>query len=815
MSNIEIDKEQKNILLSLTENLDGFIYTFKLSPHGQMSFPYASPGIYNLYGLNPEDIAEDFAPLHNLSHIDDRPKIETTITKSAENLEPFYITFRINFKGDEKWVETRSIPEKLEDGTILWRGIMFDITKHKLQEEELRKKELEFHSLAENIPDNISRWDKSGNYLYLNPTHERTIGMSYAEIIGKNLPAKFSKVKEAIARVVETKQKVIIRQEVPNKNGEIEIHDVSLVPEFDADGELISILGVGRDMTNIYHLQDTIFTREKESRTLIENLPDNIIRYDTECKAIYVSPTMKRVYGDNAIAMIMGKTPNERAVHGFIPESYQKTLENVLASGEKAEIDMQTHSQSGEKQYHHLRFIPERDKKGEICSVLAIGHDITKRKQLENKMEYMAHNDMLTGFPNRIIAKNKTEEAIVFAKKNNLIAALLFLDLDGFKTINDSLGHFVGDNMLKKVAERLKKFENEDITICRYGGDEFLILLKNINNMNEVIETTKKLLLKFKKPFNVDEYTLSITASIGIAIYPDSSDSFESLLRNADTAMYKAKENGRNTYSIYDIKMFHNLIGEFQIQNDLKSAIENNEFILYYQPQVDLKLNRITGAEALIRWKHPALGMIPPMNFIPIAESTGLIVQIGEWVLMEACRQAALWAQEGIEITIAVNISAVQFKRGNLETVIKKALSSSGLNPKFLELELTESVLMHDVDAILKTIQTLKSSGIKLSIDDFGTGYSSLSYLKRFAVDKLKIDQSFVQDILNDNEDKTIVNTIIQMAKNLNLKTIAEGVENKEVLDVINSLGCDEVQGYHFAKPMESTVFESYFTKYK
>lgn len=694
-------------------------------------------------------------------------------------------------------------------------AVVRDITQRKDQEEQLRKKEIEFQSLSENIPDNIARYDITGRYIYINPTHERTLGISLAEIVGKPIPNEHTKVKEAVEQVVATKQKVIVHQEVPIENGKMEIHDVSLVPEFDTEGELISVLGVGRDMTDIYRLQDTISARAKEFRALVENLPDNIIRYNTACQAIYVSPTLERVFGHNAVAMIMGKTPNERAIHGYIPEYYQQTMEQILVSGEKAEIDMEVHSPSGEKQYHHIRFVAERDKKGEICSVLAIGHDITERKTIEQKMVYMAHHDVLTDLPNRIVAKKKMEEAIASANNNNSKAALLFLDLDGFKTINDSLGHSIGDKMLQKVAARLKECKKEDITICRHGGDEFLIILPKINDMKDVIVTIEKHLSKFKEPFNVGNRFLSTSASVGVAIYPDTSDSFESLLRNADTAMYKAKENGNNTYSVYTKQMSDNLIREFKIQSDLKKAIENKEFILHYQPQVDLKLNRITGAEALIRWKHPELGMIQPLNFIPIAESTGLIVQIGEWVMMEACRQAALWAKEGMEITIAVNISAVQFKRGDFVAVVKKALSSSGLNPKQLELELTESILVNDTELILQSVQTLKALGIQLSIDDFGTGYSSLSYLKRFAIDKLKIDRSFVQDILKDKDDKAIVRTIIHMAKNLNLRTIAEGVENEQVLNIIDSLGCDEVQGYYFAKPMEPIEFKKYQSEFK
>lgn len=368
--------------------------------------------------------------------------------------------------------------------------------------------------------------------------------------------------------------------------------------------------------------------------------------------------------------------------------------------------------------------------------------------------------------------------------------------------------------MLKSVAFRLKECIRENDILSRQGGDEFLVILSDINDENDTISVSEKILAALEHPYEINIHTLLASGSIGIALYPDHGETFETLLQCADTAMYKAKERGKNNYCFYTQQMNHYTIGQFKLQNDLKNALANNEFVLFYQPQVDLHTNRITGAEALIRWRHPQLGMVPPMQFIPVAENSGLIVQIGEWVLEEACAQAAQWHQNGIEITVAVNISAMQFKRGNLEDVVIHALEHSRLDPKFLELELTESIMMNDVESTLKTVQILKSLGISLSIDDFGTGYSSLAYLKRFSVDKLKIDQSFVRDILTDREDAAIVKAIVQMASSLSLKTVAEGVEDANVLSVIDAYGCDEVQGYHFAKPMEAAEFESYYSRF-
>ncbi len=683
-----------------------------------------------------------------------------------------------------------------------------DITERKQQEEALAQKEKEFRTLAENSPDTIARYDKDYIRFYANPAFITLSGLSIDELVGKT-PTATNNSKQAmqyekiIKYVFETGIKSELEYTWQNKAGRFITSHIHIIPEIDSNGNVSSILAIGRDITSIRENE----SRLKEAQILAKvgswelEFPGLQLFWSQEVYNIFeISPDEYEPSYDHFLNLIH---PEDREL---VDAAYSESLNNKT----HYDIVHRLLFPDGRIKYVHERGHTIYDENGTILRSIGSIQDITERKTVENSMEHMAHHDTLTGLPNRLIAQKKTEEAIKFAKKNHSKVALLFLDLDGFKIINDSLGHSIGDEMIRMVASRLKECVYENSTISRHGGDEFLIILPNIHDKKEVHKIIEKLLSKFEHPFDIKGHFLTTSASIGVALYPDSSNSFDSLLRNADTAMYKAKENGKNTYCFYNIHMFHNLIGKIQVQNDLKKAITNKEFVLHYQPQIDLKLNQITGAEALIRWRHPQLGMIPPMDFIPMAESSGLIIPIGEWVIMEACKQAALWAKKGIELTIAVNISAVQFKRGNLEEIVRNALNASGLKPQFLELELTETIMIHDAEKILKSVQLLKDIGVQLSIDDFGTGYSSLAYLKRFAVDKLKIDQSFVRDLLIDNEDAVIVNAIIQMAKNLNLKTIAEGVENQDVLDVIHTLGCDEVQGYHFAKPMESSEFEKY-----
>jgi len=453
-----------------------------------------------------------------------------------------------------------------------------------------------------------------------------------------------------------------------------------------------------------------------------------------------------------------------------------------------------------------------KDQGGNIRYRIANLTDISQRKEIEKKIDFMAHHDYLTGLPNRILLQDRVDHAVAHALRNGSKVALVSIDLDGFKTINDSLGHSVGDEMLKDVALRLRECLRKTDTISRQGGDEFVLVLPDVSDAKAVvIPIVKKILDVFKTPFAIEKRLLSTSVSMGIALAPDDGETFELLLQKADTAMYRAKELGRNTYCFYTDRMNRDMLEQLKMQSELARAVEKRDFLLYYQPQIDLREKRITGVEALVRWNHPESGIISPATFIPLAEASGLIVPIGEWVIQEACTKAAHWLRNGMPLSIAVNISAIQFKRGDLVSVVEKSLAQTGLPARYLELELTESTMMHDTENTLKTVCRLKEIGVRLSIDDFGTGYSSLAYLKRFDVDKLKIDQSFVRDICQDHEDAVIVKTIIQMAKSLNLKTVAEGVESDEILKVLETHGCDEVQGYYFAKPMKFDEFERYY----
>lgn len=429
----------------------------------------------------------------------------------------------------------------------------------------------------------------------------------------------------------------------------------------------------------------------------------------------------------------------------------------------------------------------------------------TRTKALSN----IAFHDQLTGLANRRLFERSLKNSIRLAKKNKETFALLFLDLDRFKVINDTLGHYVGDSLLKEISTRLNSSLDSNCFISRQGGDEFAIIVKNINCDGMIEEICKKILCSLSRPILLNNHSTYITCSIGIAIYPDHGKNFETLMKHADAAMYCSKDAGKNTYEFYDCSIDEANSKKLLIEQELRNAIINNEFELYYQPQINMLTEKITGAEALIRWVHPVHGIISPADFIPIAEETGLIDNIGRWVLKTACNQAREWQDKGfMHFKIGINVSPHQFKQENFVLTVNKTLETSNLSPQYLDLEITETMAIENTTDAIGKLQSLKKLGVKISIDDFGTGYTSLSYLTKFPIDTLKIDKSFVDNINNDTTSKTIVSSIIAVSKNLSINVIAEGVENKEQWEFLKSQNCPQIQGYLFSKPLSVDKFE-------
>jgi len=502
---------------------------------------------------------------------------------------------------------------------------------------------------------------------------------------------------------------------------------------------------------------------------------------------------------------ILGKNPR-LLKSGEQPESYYAELWSTILSGKVWKGEIVNKRKDGTTYTEEMTITPvSLEDIGNPTNTyfIAIKQDITQRKAAEKQVKFLAYYDALTGLPNRTLLQDRLTKALASARRQKCKVALLFLDLDGFKTINDSLGHSVGDLVLKQVAERLKKWAREQDTVARVGGDEFLIVLTAVKEVADAAVAAERLMNTMTAEFVVQGHSLGIRCSVGISIFAEHGRDGETLIKNADAAMYCAKERGRNNFRFFTRDMNGQAVERLTLENSLRLALEKKELFLVYQPQIEIATGRIIGLEALLRWQHPELGLVPPDKFIRIAENSGLIIPIGEWVLRTACSQTRKWQDEGLlAVPVAVNVSAVQFRQAGFCELIGRVLHETGLAPQYLELELTESLLLSNADVMFSVLQELRAMGLKLAIDDFGTGYSSLSYLRQFPVGRLKIDRSFVRDVAVNPDDAAITTAIISMAKSLNLKVIAEGVEDEAQMTFLRAHQCDEIQGYYFSKPL-------------
>jgi diguanylate cyclase (GGDEF)-like protein/PAS domain S-box-containing protein len=544
----------------------------------------------------------------------------------------------------------------------------------------------------------------------------------------------------------------------------------------------------------------------RQLSSAVEQTADAVVITDRHGVIQYVNPAYEQITG-YPLKEVLGKNASvvKSGEHG---KGFYEELWRTVVAGQVFRGVMVNRKKDGSLYYEEKTITPLKDAGGNIVRFVSTGKDITQRLQSEERLHHLAHHDPLTGLPNRLLLQDRLKQAMLEAGQNDRLVAVMFLDLDRFKTINDTLGHDIGDALLKTVAERLAICLRPGDTVSRLGGDEFTLILANVAHVDDVTRVAQKILDQFISPFRIGGRDLFVSPSIGITLYPLDEKLPENLLKDADVAMYRAKELGGNRLQFYTPELNLRAARRLELETGLRQALERQEFILHYQPLVDMRTGRIRGMEALLRWQHPEFGLIPPLDFIPLAEEIGLIIPIGEWVLKTACAQIQAWHKIGFPtLQVAVNLSSKQLRDKNLIAAVRQALAESGLEPRYLDLELTESVLMQDMEQATTILKELKAVGISFSLDDFGTGYSSLSYLKRFPIDYLKIDRSFVRDITTDPVGAGLVKAIIAMANVLRIKVIAEGVETYEQLDFLRSHGCDITQGYFCSKPLAAEDF--------
>lgn len=661
-------------------------------------------------------------------------------------------------------------------------------------------------TLIEHALDGIITTDANGIILSFNPASERIFGYRYRDVLGQEinmLMPDFRRIFNASSAGGPAAWKdpgTAAPREIAGlkKDGSALILELTVSKLYFDEQWLFAV--ILRDITERKQAEEALRESEERYRTLAENTYDLISEIGADERYLWLSPNYQDILGYDSRELLHKKIID--FIHPEDCPAVRSAFRRVFEHRAIGQVICRFRHKNGDLHWFESTGKTYQTATGESRVVL-VSRDITERQRFEETIRHQAFHDALTGLPNRLLLNDRLTLEIAHAKRNKQMLAVLFLDLDRFKLVNDTLGHGVGDQLLTIIARRLTGCVREDDTVARLGGDEFALLLPEIAQVENAVKVARKILQAIKEPVHMDIHELYITASIGIALYPNDGGDAETLLKNADTAMYRAKEKGKNNYQLYTPAMNAKAFERLALENGLRRALERKEFVVYYQPKVDISTGKVIGMEALVRWQAPNRGLVPPGEFIPLAEDTGLIVPIGEWVLKTACAQNKAWQNAGYPpLRVAVNLSARQFQLQNLVEMVSRVLAETGLDPSWLELEITESVAMQNAEYTVKMLYELKEMGIQLAIDDFGTGYSSLSYLKRFPINKLKIDKSFVNEINTDEDNKAIASTVIVLGKSLKLGVVAEGVETEEQYDFLKKHQCNEMQGYLFGKPV-------------
>lgn len=580
-------------------------------------------------------------------------------------------------------------------------------------------------------------------------------------------------------------------------------------PIYNAQYKAQAIEGYIQNITAQKNAEQSLRITEARYRSIFENAIEGIFQTTPNGQYLIANPALARMYGYKTPNSLISALNNIDHLY-VLPTRRHDFIEMMAKHGSVQNFESQVYREDKSIIWISENARMVHDESGNLLFYEGTVEDITNRKNYEEKMQYQAMHDSLTGLPNRYMLNDRLQQSINFAERYQNKFAVAFLDLDQFKLINDSMGHDVGDLLLVTISERLTHCMRDTDTVARLGGDEFLILLSNIDQFDDIKLCIERMLAAVSEPCFIKGWDFVVSCSIGISIFPDNGKNASTLLKNADSALHKAKQSGRNQYQVYTHELGSAMTERIKMEYKLRHAIEHQEFLLHYQPKVNFITGKICGAEALIRWQPLGKELIPPIKFIQIAEETGLIEPIGEWVLLTACQQAKmLQIKTGLPISIAINVSSRQFRQSNLADTIKSALHTTSLEPHYLELEITESLLADNPRKFIETLHTLKNIGVKLSIDDFGTGYSSLAYLKDFPIDRLKIDKAFVSNLEDEPSNSAILKAIIVLGHSLGIKVIAEGVETAYQYQFLQEIGCDELQGYYFSKPLPLENFEA------
>ncbi|HEY8037184.1 MAG TPA: EAL domain-containing protein [Methylobacter sp.] len=801
-------QEALDRLRKIASRVPGLVFQFQLRPDGSSCFPFASEAIYDIYRVSPEEVQEDAAKVFAILHPEDHDSVVASIKASARRLTPWRHEYRVKFKdGTVRWLFGNSLPQREADGSVLWHGFITDVTERKRATSLLLESEARFRTMADNAPVLIwiSRPDKFFHYFnkgwleFTGRTMEQEIGNGW---IANVHPEDFQCCFESYVTCFDARQEFTVEYRLRRFDGEYRWLLDHGVPLYDEQDTFLGYIGSCIDITQ----RKLAETDLRIASTAFESQEAMAIT-DKDQVILRVNQAFVRVTG-YSVEEAVGKTPSLLKSGRQSTEFYRAMWESLARDGHW-QGEIWNRRKNGEVHPEWLNITVVTDESGKVTNYLASFYDISERKTAENEIQNLAFYDPLTQLPNRRLLQERLKHGIDMERRDGKQLALLMLDLDRFKAVNDSLGHQAGDELLQQVAERITTRLREVDMVARLGGDEFIVLLEDITHPDDAARVAEEIIADLSKPFRlIQNDDVRIGASIGISLYPQHGDNTAMLLDHADTALYHAKDQGRGCFAYFSEDLTIAVRERIALETRLRKAIKQQELRVFYQAQMDIASGRIVGAEALVRWQDPIEGLIPPCRFIPIAEETNLIVEIGEWMLRETCRQGKQWIDMGLPpLTLAVNVSPLQFRRSDISALVATVLAETGFPAKQLELEITESGLMDNQEKTTHILNSLHAQGVRLAIDDFGTGYSSLNYLKHFPLDVLKIDKSFIDDIPHNKDDMEIAATIVAMGHILGFKVLAEGVETAEQLAFLQTQNCDLYQGYLKSRPLPADEF--------
>jgi diguanylate cyclase (GGDEF)-like protein/PAS domain S-box-containing protein len=762
-----------------------------------------------LLGLSPDSPA-NFTVLMDAVHLEDRESLSRIIASVTPQKPDFIHEHRACWRdGTVHWIWIKGWGFfDQEERLVKICGIAMGIDERKRAEEQFR-----LHAAAmEEAANGIVITDNKGTILWVNPAFTQMTGYSPDEAIGKNPrllqsgkhdAAFYTALWNTIAAGAVWRGEIINRK----KDGSLYTEEMTIAPVRSDVGAITHFVAIKQDITRRKLSEQALQKAEEMYRSIFENAILGIFQTTTDGRFLSVNPALAKMAGYDSPPKFLSSV--HRTSEVYVDQGRREELLKLLETQKMVldfEIDLQ--GKDGKKRTVSLNVRATANREGTNLCYEGTAQDITERKAAEARVQFLAYHDALTSLPNRALFEDRLVKALANARRREEQVAVLWLGLDNFKTINDSLGHSVGDLLLKQVGERLQKHVREQDTLANVGGDEFIFALIKPGHVSRTAAAVDRNRRAVSAEFVVQDHVINLTCSIGISLFPDHGADSEALLKTAAAAMYCAKENGRNNFQFFTPELNARALERLALENGLRVALEKRELFLLFEPQVEIATGRITGAEALLRWRHPELGLVAPNKFIPVAENSGLIIPIGEWVLKTACAQARRWQDLGLPVLpIAVNVSAVQLRQQRFLRVIRRVLDETGLAPRYLELELTEGMLVSNTGRTLPMLQELAQMGVRLSIDDFGTGYSNLGYLKDLPIHKLKIDRSFVRTMTLNPRDAAIAAIVISIGDSLNLKVLAEGVETGEQLAFLRAHNCDEAQGYYFSRPLTGDEF--------